>query len=242
MYLSGCCGNGHYTTPEEVDPWMTHLARQGYVVVAPIYQDATVLEDVPARLREALQELTQPGHPAVDLEQFAVVAYSYGGVPAVVFSVNAASEGLPVPKALFLTAPCEGPYCETVPPAPILPLGLKAVVLAYGQDFRVGPDMPLRVWSALASLPAEDRDFLTMASDGYGMPPILADHGTPINEVDAADRYGAWKLADALIACAFGGTWCEYALGDTPEQRFMGTWSNGLPVAELTVMEDDEAA
>jgi hypothetical protein len=31
---------------------------------------------------------------------------------------------------------------------------------------------------------------------------------------------------------------CEYALGDTPEQRFMGYWSDGVPVAELEVVAD----
>ena len=40
------------------------------------------------------------------------------------------------------------------------------------------------------------------------------------------------------MACSFDGTWCEYALGDTPEQRFMGVWSDGVPVIELNVTDD----
>ncbi len=125
-----------------------------------------------------------------------------------------------------------------MPTGPVLPAGLKAVVLAFGEDFQVGPDMPRRVWDALASLPEEDRDFVAMASDGHGMPPVLTLHDTPVNNVDAADRYGVWKLSDALLSCAFAGESCDYALGNTPEQRFMGVWSDGVPVAELQVSDD----
>jgi acetyl esterase/lipase len=242
LYLSGCCGDGDYPTPQEVDPWLTHLARQGYVVVAPVYRAATVLADVPARLREALAELARPGHAAIDPARFAVAGYSYGGVPAVVYAATAAQEGLPVPQALFLAAPCEGvPFCQAAPVDPVLPSGLKAVELAFGEDFRVGLDMPRQVWGALASIPTADRAFLTMATDGHGLPPVVAQHDTPTNGVDAADRYGIWKLADALFACAFDGEWCEYALGNTPEQRSMGVWSDGVPIAELTVTDDSAA-
>jgi hypothetical protein len=153
--------------------------------------------------------------------------------------VTAASEGLPVPRALFLVAPCEGaPSCQIVPTDPVLPPGLRAIVFAFGEDFRIGVDMPRRVFGALASLPEADRDFVVMASDGHGVPPLVAHHGAPWDGVDAADRDGIWKLADALFACAFGGSWCEYALGNTAAQRFMGVWSDGTPVAELQVTDD----
>lgn len=68
-------------------------------------------------------------------------------------------------------------------------------------------------------------------------PPPPAGHETPVDGVDAADRYGIWKLSEALFACAFEGTWCDHALGNTPEQRFMGTWSDGVAVAQLTVVD-----
>jgi acetyl esterase/lipase len=243
LYLSGCCGNGDYPTPQEVAPWLAHLARQGYVVIAPVYRAGTILADIPMRLREALAELTRPGHASIDTARFAVVGYSYGGVPAVVYTATAESEGLPIPRALFLVAPCVGsPTCQDVPTDAALPPGLKAVVLAFGEDFRVGIDMPRQVWSTLASLPAADRDFVVMASDGHGQPPLVAHHGAPSDGVDAADRYGIWKLSDALFACAFEGKWCEYALGNTAEQRFMGVWSDGVPVVELQVTDGTTSA
>jgi acetyl esterase/lipase len=244
LYVDGCCV-GDYPNPPSVGLWLTHLARQGYVVVAPVYRATTVLVDVPARLREALAELARPGHAGIDLTRFAVAGYSFGGVPAVVYAATAAAAGLPVPQALFVMAPCldgslsigatPGSPCQVPPTNPAFQPGLKAVVLAFGQDFRVGIDMPRQVFGALSSLPAADRDFVVMASDGHGQPPVLAQHETPVDGVDAADWYGIWKLSDALFACAVDGPWCEYALGNTPEQRFMGIWSDGVPVAELTV-------
>jgi hypothetical protein len=53
--------------------------------------------------------------------------------------------------------------------------------------------------------------------------------------IDALDFYGTWKLFDGLCDTAFYGQNREYALGNTPQQRFMGKWSDGTPVKELQV-------
>lgn len=55
---------------------------------------------------------------------------------------------------------------------------------------------------------------------------------------NALDYYGLWKLFDGLCDAAFYGKNREYALGNTPAQRFMGKWSDGVPVKELTVTDN----
>ena len=55
--------------------------------------------------------------------------------------------------------------------------------------------------------------------------------------VNAMDYYGTWKLFDGLCDAAFTGRNREYALGNTPQQRFMGLWSDGVPVKELRVTD-----
>jgi hypothetical protein len=55
--------------------------------------------------------------------------------------------------------------------------------------------------------------------------------------VNALDYYGTWKLFDALTDAAFTGKNRDYALGNTPQQRFMGVWSDGVPVKELKVTD-----
>ena len=55
--------------------------------------------------------------------------------------------------------------------------------------------------------------------------------------VNALDYYGLWKLFDALCDTAFYGKNREFALGNTPQQRFMGKWSDGVAVKELFVTD-----
>jgi len=61
------------------------------------------------------------------------------------------------------------------------------------------------------------------------------DMAADTHGVDALGFYGVWKLFDALTDAAFYGRNREYALGNTPQQRFMGTWSDGAAVNELQV-------
>ena len=100
-----------------------------------------------------------------------------------------------------------------------------------------------RIWSGLSAVPLENRDLVQLTTDGHGQPALLAVHLQALADheadpPDALDWYGTWKWLDALMGCAFKGEWCEYARGDTPEQRFMGTWSDGMPVAEPIVTDD----
>jgi acetyl esterase/lipase len=53
--------------------------------------------------------------------------------------------------------------------------------------------------------------------------------------LNALDYYGTWKLFDGLTDGAFYDRNRKYGLGNTPEQRFMGVWSDGVPVKELKV-------
>jgi len=55
--------------------------------------------------------------------------------------------------------------------------------------------------------------------------------------LDALDFYGTWKLLDGLTDAAFYGRDRNYVLGNTPQQRFMGVWSDGVPVKELMVTD-----
>lgn len=55
--------------------------------------------------------------------------------------------------------------------------------------------------------------------------------------VDALDYFGYWKLFDGLYSAAFSGKFRDYALGNTPQQRFMGYWDSNTPVRELLVTD-----
>jgi len=59
-----------------------------------------------------------------------------------------------------------------------------------------------------------------------------------LRSVDTLDYYGFWKLFDGLYEAAFYGRNRDYALGNTPDQRFMGKWSDGTPVKALIVTDN----
>ena len=78
-------------------------------------------------------------------------------------------------------------------------------------------------------------------SDEHGVPPLLADHLRSLsgsgNPPDALDFHGPWKLLDAALACAGWRRDCRVTLGGTAAQRFMGRWSDGVPVRPLEVTD-----
>lgn len=53
--------------------------------------------------------------------------------------------------------------------------------------------------------------------------------------VDALDFFGFWKIGDALLDAVFEGDHLEFGFGNTDQQRFMGTLSDGTPVTPLVV-------
>lgn len=249
------------TSPRLYGEWIEHLALRGAIVVYPDYQTDVVfgqdpaqyLDDGLAGIRAALDWLGPEGperRASPDLDRVAVVGHSLGGVLAANYAAVAAEAGLPIPTVLMPVAP--GGCAGCGPPSdrfgvPLLPLdavatGTYALVVIAEEDEVVGDTAARIIWERLDRVPTTQRDFVTLVTDRYGTPELVADHLSPQSaglrgEVDALDWYGPWKLLDALMACAFARTSCETAIGDTPAQRDMGRWSDGQPVEELRVTD-----
>jgi acetyl esterase/lipase len=255
LLIDGCCyraedggvNGGGVDGGEGFRAWIEHLVRRGAIVVYPIYRQESKQADVAAAMRAALAELVGGEHARPDLMRTAVIGFSFGGPVAADYAADAATAGLPAPGALLIYGPrsdTTGPDRAPPPPA------IRAVVMIGEHDpgaLRRGAES---IWAWLAALPADQRDFVSLRDDDHGERALTADHWVPLANarpsdpaavLDALDWYGTWKLADALMACAFAGEWCEYALGDTPEQRFMGTWSDGVPVQEPVITDDPTA-
>jgi hypothetical protein len=97
------------------------------------------------------------------------------------------------------------------------------------------------IFQGTPQISAENKNYIIVHTDRHGTPELVADHRAPIasslwpHSVNALDYYAFWKLFDALTDAAFYGKNREFAIGNTPQQRFMGRWSDGTPVRELTV-------
>ena len=242
LFLSACCETDDLNdVTDNGAPWLDwidHLIRRGAVVVFPRFDPHDPMTGVTTAVRSALAELEGSDHPPTDPTRLVAVGHSFGAVLAVQYAAIAADQGLPVPVALMSIAPGWG-NSRALGDTAAVPATTRLLVLVAEDDDQA---MGLEIWAGLAQIPADRKDFVVVQSDHHGAPPLIADHGMPATGVfgtlDALDWYGTWKLLDALMACSFDGTWCEYALGNTPEQRFMGVWSDGVPVMEPMVTDD----
>jgi hypothetical protein len=71
------------------------------------------------------------------------------------------------------------------------------------------------------------------SSGGTSQPPSQSPRTPVVNAMD----FALWRLFDALCDAAFYGKNREFALGNTPQQRSMGKWSDGVPVKEMIVTD-----
>ncbi len=230
----------------------------------PLTPREEFLPNTVAAVEAGLAVLQSEGHVTPDLSKVASVGYSTGGLLAVNLAVIAAEEGLPQPKAILCAMP-GGPQwfsgdSERVEDLSAIPTGTLLLCVVGEDDHLVGDQGGRTIYNGTTQIPAEDKDYIVMHSDFHGRPNLWANHLVPLSfdgsnaslteavaeqfpesvlgrATNALDYYGLWKLLDGLADAAFYGLNREFALGDTPEQRYMGKWSDGTPVRELTVMD-----
>jgi hypothetical protein len=243
LFLGGCCfGNGEQATgnrPSDVLAWLNHLTQRGAVVIYPNVLARQAQDDTVVAMRAAVLELENGNHVPVDWARFAVIGYSFGGWNAPIYAATSAAEGLPVPRAIFSTVAYDP---GTPPDLSAIPASTYVIVLVDDDASGWSDHGARRIWAALTSVPANHREFVKVVSDLRGAQPLIANHQLPATgdygTLNALDWYGTWKLGDALLSCTFAGQDCTYAFGNTSEERFMGYWSDGVPVAELEVVAD----
>lgn len=235
-----------------VDPayyqgFIEHVVRRGNIVVFPRYQAQPLSVDTGnftgnaiTAIGDALVELQTGGHVAPELDRLSVLGHSFGGVIAANVAALAAKSSLPTFRAVVAMAPGTGG-------APVhadyskIPAGTLLLAIACDADVVVGDTDAKRIFSEATAVDLADRDYILVRSDTHGIPPLVADHSAPsaisLAAADALDRKGFWKWFDALQSAALYGTWREHALGDTPEQRDMGTWPDATPIREPVVTD-----
>jgi hypothetical protein len=257
--------------PANYGAWLVHLVRRGHIVLYPVYQAAPLapftlmMHNAIEGIGAGLLHLQENGPVRPVTERCAFAGHSLGGVIAAMCAALGVGVALPEPRVLMLVQPGWGRTCSvSLEELHRIPSNTLALVTVGEEDRHLPVEQPLAVYTALSSIPIENRNFLMMRSDRHGSPPLIADHSAPLSEqvdvgprltpesaarrerglsslglrrtrADALAFYGHWKLLDAAMAAAFEGRHREVALGNTPAQRFMGYWSDGVPVRELLV-------
>jgi acetyl esterase/lipase len=233
-----------------VDPapyraWIEHLARRGNIVLFPAYQTLLTLPtqftpNTITAIQSGITLLRSGGHVEPELDKVAIAGHSYGGIIAANVAATAAINGLPVMRAVLCAEPGSagiGPYADYSQ----IPAGTLLLAIVGDEDLVVGDAEAKKIHAEAVQVAASDKDFIRIFSDGYGDPDLAADHSAPLAgplfPADALDWYGFWKWLDALTDAAFYGENRDHALGDTPEQRFLGNWSDGTAVLEAEVTD-----
>lgn len=254
VFLHGWGG----TNPDYYHTWIEHLVRKGSIVIFPVYQSWGSLlsggrytTNCLEAIRAAIKMLQSKDHVRPELDRLAIVGHSVGGILALNIAALAQQSGLPVPKAIMSVEPKRAPTLSLEKLSAISSRTLLLVVV--GDQDGLSPDDAVRIFRNTNQIPLKNKDFVTLVSDDYGAPPLIADHLAPTGKVsagklmlsiaggaagtDALDYYGTWKLFDALTDAAFFGKNREYALGNTAQQRYMGKWSDGRPVKEMIITD-----
>jgi len=227
--------------------WVVHLVKRGNIVVYPRYQLTPIIgtrsatQNAIHAVQKAITLLQNGDHVTPDLDKFAIVGHSLGGGITAEMAALAADEGLPSPKAVmpvqpFIRLDTMMKDFHDIPASTLL------LVVVGEDDNIVGNYSGKMIFTTSDQIPLDRKDFIIQRTDRHGEPALVADHLAPVcipesSLVDAMDYYSTWKLFDALTDFAFYGIEQEYCLGNTPEQRFMGNWSDGVPVLELVVTD-----
>ncbi len=235
--------------PANYRDWINHIVRRGAIVLYPNFQEALTdpaqhLPNALVSIRDGIARLQAGGHVMPDLTKVAFVGHSAGGLLTINLAAVAAIEGIPLPKAVMV-ANGSGPNSIPIGGGAHLLKDLSGVsgdvlllAIAGDDDTVVGTGPAIQFIQETTQVPAANKNYVLFRSDRHGDPDLLADHFAPLansKDSNAYDYYGYWKLFDALTSAAFYGTLREYALGNTPQQRFMGEWSDGVSVMEPLV-------
>jgi len=226
--------------------WVEHLVKRGNIVLYPRYQWTLTIgvrqatQNVIRSIQQAILIL-QDGSVKPELDRFAIVGHSLGGGIVAELAVLAQDHDLPIPKAVMAVQP----YLQRdtmmndfheMPSTTLL-------LVVVGEDDTIAGDASAQVIFQTADrIPSSQKDYIIQVTDRYGYPDLVADHVAPLcapdtGTIDALDYYSIWKLFDGLTDYAFYGINWQYALGNTPEQRYMGVWSDGTPVNEMVVID-----
>ncbi len=235
-------------TPDYYWAWIEHIVRRGNIVVYPQYQASTLTPpstyttNAINAVKSAITWLQTNGASVLpQLDKFAVVGHSMGGLITANIAALATEQGLPPVRAALSSQPGITWGLIYLPLADLSKISPGTLLLAIaGTADTVVYDIDARrIYQESINVPATNKDFVLMRSDAHGSPALTADHYASCATTnapfppDTLDYYGFWKLFDALSDAAFYGSEREYALRGGFQQTSLGLWSDGQPVKPL---------
>lgn len=255
-------GYGGYN-PMIYGKWIKHLVRKGNIVIFPRYQKnvyspkpSKFSTNVSQAIRDALKKMENSEFIQPIIRNLAMVGHSYGGVITADLAVNFKEHNIPKPVAILLCSPGSGPFKGGILDTyKEMPADIKMVIMVAENDRIVGEKFGKKVFKTATNV--IHRNYIRQLHDNSTNPPHRAGHNESYaidmdfdngirnatarralrkGTTNNIDYFGYWKIFDALLDCSQMGENCEYAFGDTPEQKFLGINSNGQSLLELEII------
>jgi hypothetical protein len=240
-----------------------HTVLSGSIVIYPRWQTAVAapcpgpfdiepcLASATNGIRGALRFLRadkQRVQPEIDRTSY--FGFSFGGIVTADLANRWQRLGLPEPRAIFLDDPHDGGLTATNEPAVDhslagIPSSVLFVCHVGAQGVIAEPTKHNgscnAIFPKLVSIPKADKNLVLTEPDGHGEPALSSTHGVCAGARGQANAYDwnfCWKVWDALRSAAYNhGADRGFALGNTPEQRNNGVWSDGTPIVPLEVQD-----
>ncbi len=243
---------------------LTHLARKGYNVIFPVYGGLFDLQNYQTNARAAiaaaLSELATADHVHPD-GRFGLLAHSLGAMIALRLAAQPqATPALPVPEIVVLHEPAgkTAPFIAGNPAWDISTQALSGIasttrlLIIQAETSATDPNsVAPDAWHNTPQLARAQKNFLRVFSDHHGLPALVSNHtgvqaGQDVlqfNPLDAIDWWGYWRPTEGALREAFGmnalppgySAFCSSAGSICDPVRYMGRWSDGVPVNPMKV-------
>jgi dienelactone hydrolase len=180
--------------------WIEHLARKGYLVLFPRFQEvnrsrpADATEKAETLVREALEGLAEDPAARPDKARVAYIGHSAGVAIALNLAAGTRDTGLPAPKLIFGLMP--GGIASTEKDKGILLRDLSAIepstlliAMSGDRDYLPSDRVSKRILQETTAIPNSRKLFMRAGSDDHGYPSLtatLASPGSPKADYDAA--------------------------------------------------------
>ncbi len=177
--------------PKNFGALIDHLAREGQVVIYPVYQQSAktspqvIVGNAAAADRDALALLSARAIWP-DPARILYIGYSMGAAISLDLALHPARYGLPAPRALVLMAPGDAPAVATGPAGrpiighlALLPRTLPVAVMAGAQDTQIGLPTARAVFARLCQIYPDRRVLMVLPGDSHDGVTVHAGHGSP---------------------------------------------------------------
>lgn len=170
--------------PEYYMGLIRHLCRRGMVVVFPRFQgtgspDADYHPNIVRSVKDFLLQAFARQQTQIDLNHVVIIGHGAGGILAANLAASTDYFGLPRPGALLIITP----HQRSLKLLDLTGISRQTrMVLVSGDQVDPVNDQTAReVFYAADRVKSDNKAFITVLSDFYGQPPVIADELAPLS-------------------------------------------------------------